>query len=31
VTNVRWILNGTLAGGGGTADGVAFIVRIVAE
>jgi uncharacterized repeat protein (TIGR01451 family) len=31
VTNVRWILNGTLAGGDGTLDGVGFIVRIIAE
>jgi uncharacterized repeat protein (TIGR01451 family) len=31
VTNVRWTLTGTLAGGDGTADGVAFIVRIIAE
>jgi len=31
VTNVRWILTGTLAGGVSTADGVAFIVRIIAE
>jgi uncharacterized repeat protein (TIGR01451 family) len=31
VTNVRWILNGTLAGGDGTADGVGFVVRIIAE
>ena len=31
VTNIRWVLTGTLAGGDGTADGVAFIVRIVAE
>ncbi|MCK4349365.1 MAG: DUF11 domain-containing protein [Candidatus Krumholzibacteria bacterium] len=31
VTNVRWIFTGTLAGGGGTADGVGFIVRIIAE
>ncbi len=31
VTNVRWILNGTLAGGDGTVDGVGFIVRIIAE
>jgi len=31
VTNVRWILAGTLAGGASTADGVAFIVRIIAE
>jgi len=31
VTNVRWILTGTLAGGASTADGVAFIVRIIAE
>jgi uncharacterized repeat protein (TIGR01451 family) len=31
VTNVRWTLNGTLAGGDGTADGVGFIVRIIAE
>ncbi len=31
VTNVRWVLTGTLAGGGGTADGVGFIVRIIAE
>ena len=31
VTNVRWIFNGTLAGGDGTADGVGFIVRIIAE
>jgi len=31
VTNVRWILTGTLAGGDGTADGVSLIVRIIAE
>lgn len=31
VTNVRWVLNGTLAGGDSTADGVSFIVRIIAE
>ncbi len=31
VTNVRWTLTGTLAGGDGTADGVGFIVRIIAE
>jgi len=31
VTNIRWILNGTLAGGDGTADGVSFVVRIIAE
>ena len=31
VTNVRWVFNGTLAGGDGTADGVGFIVRIIAE
>jgi uncharacterized repeat protein (TIGR01451 family) len=31
VTNVRWTLAGSLAGGSGTADGVGFIVRIVAE
>ncbi|MCD6380334.1 hypothetical protein J7M07_07830 [bacterium] len=31
VTNVRWILTGTLAGGDGTADGVVFVVRIIAE
>ena len=31
VTNIRWILTGSLAGGDGTADGVSFIVRIVAE
>ena len=31
LTNVRWILNGTLAGGDGTVDGVSFVVRIVAE
>jgi uncharacterized repeat protein (TIGR01451 family) len=31
VTNVRWTLTGTLAGGDSTADGVAFIVRIIAE
>ena len=31
VTNVRWILTGTLAGGDSTADGVAIIVRIIAE
>ena len=31
VTNVRWILTGTLAGGDSTADGVAMIVRIIAE
>jgi len=31
VTNVRWVLTGTLAGGSGTADGVAFVVRIIAE
>jgi uncharacterized repeat protein (TIGR01451 family) len=31
VTNIRWVLTGTLAGGDGTADGVAFTVRIIAE
>lgn len=31
VTNIRWVLNGTLAGGDATADGPAFTVRIVAE
>jgi uncharacterized repeat protein (TIGR01451 family) len=31
VTNVRWTFTGTLAGGAGTADGVGFIVRIIAE
>ncbi|MBN1164662.1 MAG: hypothetical protein JXB45_08795, partial [Candidatus Krumholzibacteriota bacterium] len=31
VTNIRWILNGSLGGGAGTADGVAFVVRIIAE
>jgi uncharacterized repeat protein (TIGR01451 family) len=31
VTNIRWTLNGNLAGGDGTADGVSFIVRIIAE
>lgn len=31
VTNVRWALSGNLAGGAGTIDGVAFVVRIVAE
>lgn len=31
VTNIRWTLNGTLAGGSSTADGVAFNVRIIAE
>lgn len=31
VTNIRWTLNGTLAAGDATADGVAFIVRIIAE
>jgi uncharacterized repeat protein (TIGR01451 family) len=31
VTNVRWTLAGTLAGGSGTNDGVSFTVRIVAE
>ncbi len=31
VTNVRWVLAGSLAGGAGTADGAAFIVRIIAE
>ncbi len=31
VTNVRWVFSGTLAGGAGTADGVGFIVRIIAE
>ncbi len=31
VTNVRWTLTGTLAGGDSTADGVALIVRIIAE
>jgi uncharacterized repeat protein (TIGR01451 family) len=31
VTNVRWVLTGTLAGGDGTADGVSLIVRIIAE
>ncbi len=28
VTDIRWTLTGTLAGGSGTADGVAFVVRI---
>ena len=31
VTDIRWVLTGTLAGGDGTADGVSFIVRIIAE
>ena len=31
VTNVRWTLTGTLAGGASTADGVSLIVRIIAE
>ncbi|MBU8921696.1 MAG: hypothetical protein KOO63_07730 [Bacteroidales bacterium] len=31
VTNVRWTLTGTLAGGDSTGDGVGFIVRIIAE
>jgi len=31
VTNIRWVLTGTLAGGDGTADGVSFVVRIIAE
>ncbi|MBD3179870.1 MAG: hypothetical protein GF417_09840 [Candidatus Latescibacteria bacterium] len=31
VTSVRWVLTGTLAGGVGTADGVSFVVRIIAE
>ncbi len=31
VTNVRWELTGTLAGGASTADGVSLIVRIIAE
>jgi uncharacterized repeat protein (TIGR01451 family) len=31
VTNVRWVLTGTLAGGDGTGDGVSLIVRIIAE
>jgi len=31
VTNIRWVLTGSLAGGDGTVDGVSFIVRIVAE
>ena len=31
VTNVMWDFTGTLAGGDGTADGVGFIVRIIAE
>ena len=31
VTHVRWTLTGTLAGGDGTADGVGFAVRIIAE
>jgi uncharacterized membrane protein len=31
VTNIRWIFTGTLAGGDGTGDGVAFTVRIIAE
>jgi uncharacterized repeat protein (TIGR01451 family) len=31
VTNIRWTLTGTLAGGDGTASGVEFIVRIIAE
>jgi uncharacterized repeat protein (TIGR01451 family) len=31
VTNVRWTLAGNLAGGAGTIDGPAFIVRIIAE
>ena len=31
VTNVRWTLTGTLAGGVSTVDGVSLIVRIIAE
>lgn len=31
VTNVRWTLTGTLAGGDGTVDGVSMTVRIIAE
>jgi uncharacterized repeat protein (TIGR01451 family) len=31
VTNVRWTLTGSLAGGSGTVDGVSFTVRIIAE
>jgi uncharacterized repeat protein (TIGR01451 family) len=31
VTNIRWTLAGTLGAGAGTADGVSFVVRIVAE
>ena len=31
VTNVRWTLTGTLAGGDSTVDGVSLIVRIIAE
>ena len=31
VTNVRWTLAGSLAGGALTSDGVAFTVRIIAE
>jgi len=31
VTDIRWVLTGTLAGGDGTADGVSFVVRIIAE
>lgn len=31
VTNIRWTLAGTLAGGAATSDGVSFTVRIIAE
>lgn len=31
VTNIRWTLAGTLGAGSSTADGVSFVVRIVAE
>ncbi len=31
VTNIRWTLSGRIAGGDGTADGITFIARIVAE
>ncbi len=31
VTNIRWVFNGTLAGGAGSVDGPSFIARIIAE
>ncbi len=31
VTDIRWVLAGSLSGGDGTTDGVGFVVRIIAE